>query len=296
MSLFDLNFYSGDIHGQASSSWVEFIKTIGAAGFGIAITKGLEYLNDKKKVRKAGETIINEVYLLEEPLATQIASLNELVRLLKEKKIKTPLLELNFKLDTSRIKGINRNDVIRAFERRIGKSKDAIDKANSIYTSLEVITYNISRMQVLFDEFLEKGENELLRCKSNTDRIVHKLADLSVQYERQRGKIDSDLFLKKVHELVNEHLIKPNNEGKQVDFLDLKDNFFKPLSELLYEHRLDLRAGTLSEFTYQCKEGIRELLYLNIVMAFKFGKIAESLSQQKNKLLSYANDISKLKY
>src|ERR1700722_10908475 len=117
MAYFDFNFYTGDVYGETTSSIIEFLKIIGGAIFGIAITKGVELFGERKRIKRTGEDLINEVLLLEEPIKKQIKSINELIALLKEEKTNTPILTYTLSLNTSRVKEINRNDVSKFFER-----------------------------------------------------------------------------------------------------------------------------------------------------------------------------------
>jgi|SRR6185312_5434109 len=288
MSLFDFNFYSGDVHGESPSSMMEFFKIIGGAIFGIAVTKGYEWLGDKKRIKRSGTDLINEVLLLEEPIKKQVESVNNLIVLLKEEKTNIPQLTVSHSLNTSRIKEINRSDVVKYFEGHYGNRKMSRKKVNQIYVSLDIIYYNHEQTKILFNSFLERGMICLQKCKESTDKMAHTIASYQSELQKRGVKIESDNLIYQLSLLFKTTF----KQEESVDFILIKNSFYGQVSKILNDNRTDDRVSPISALSYNCNEAIKEYENLKKEIIFKFSKINESLEEQMEDLIEYTKEFN----
>jgi len=290
MSLFNFNFYSGEVLGQNSSGIITFIEPIIATALGFLLAKGYDWLGGRKKINRAGEDLINEIHLLRNPIDKQVFSINEAIKILKQEKTVSPPLNFIFSLNTERVNFINRTDVVEFFDKYYSGNRFlAREKVNNIYAALEVITNNSKMLETLYNAFFERAEVETDKYKENNGLILRRLTHLAGEIARRDILPDSDPFYNKIHTLWKDNF----GTSEPIDLFVKNKTFNIPLSEFLSNNFTDERVIDFNDFNYKCLDAYNCLDDLKKELILKFEIIITSLNTQFTELLKNIKDIKK---
>lgn len=246
---------------ESQSDYFKYIFPIITLLLGIGINRGLDYLSDRKKIKKTGERWAAEIRCLEKPIGNQILALEIFRNEHQKEKWDIPDLEIQTILNCEIFKSLDKVELIKYIKSVKNKSfAEAILASNSIHGFISILTSNYELLQKKFDEYLTARSNYTTEYSKSLQALMRAFANYQVALENELQK--HDLTGEQRYEPIA-HLfqtqILPHYVSGDYDIYILETKFFRPLVEILAHLRHDPKINEMSEAISSCLSNSRAI-------------------------------------
>jgi hypothetical protein len=253
---------------------------------GIGINKFLDYLKDRKQIKKTGERWKAELASLEMPLSKQIEYLEEfLVEHNKEVWI-VPKMRISTPLECEIFNSLDKSDFVKFIQTSLSKNyKDSVLFSSKVNSFISILKNNNANLRIKFKEYLDGTSLHSSKLNSGLQEFLREFADYGVLIEQElQGDPIQHPGYNALLTLLDKE-ITPKLKTGDYEIYDLDTNFFTPLFIIFGHLRLDSRTKKMVDIGSQC---------INSIKGIKMEK--RYLSENFTTLIShYKEDVKDLK-
>lgn len=252
------------------NSWIDFFKTIFPVFtllVGIAINKFIDWLNDRKKIIKAGKRWAAELICMKSPIDSQIEYINKFLTEHRENVYKIPDMSIIPLLNCESFNSLDKSELLEYFE-KIKKLSyvDASKRANRVNMFTTILKMHYSSLNTKFEESLLALGSLTGMLNDKLQILLSLFGDYGVEIERSTSKdpLENEDYKKL---FVHFRMVIENQELLN-DVFVLNDRFFKPVLAELAAQRLNQSLNPIRNIIKDCIEPIKKIemekYYLNL--------------------------------
>lgn len=259
---------------------------------GIVINKGLDYLSDRKKIKKTGERWVAEIRSLETPMKKQIETLEIFLTEHNKEVFETPQMKIFSILNCEVFKSLDKSDFLKYLE--LTKKLDyreLITISNKTHGYISILTYLYENLKSRFDNYLKEASSHTTSLSRNLQLLLKSFAEYGVALEKELGKdpIDDSRYTP-ISNLLSTHIMPKVSTG-DYEVFELERKFFMPLLVVLGSLRLDERTLPLSSAVSGCLNDIKGIRMEKRYMAENIGQIINGYTTQLDELNEIIKEI-----
>ena len=252
---------------------------------GIAINKTLDFLSDRKRIKRAGKRWGAEIRSLELPLKNQIKYLDSFLEKHNKESFARPNLAISSVLNCEVFKSLDKSDLLRYIE--IDSKipyEQVVKNSNRTHGYISVLIHLHETLKTKFSNYLSETSNHINSFTKSLQSLLIAFVDYGVSLESEL-KVDpiDDPSYKPIFDLFSTHIL-PKMEKGDFNVFELREIFFSPLLHLLSQNRLDDRIRPLSIFVSSCLNDIKGIEMENIYLTESMTHIKEQPKLTTNKI------------
>jgi hypothetical protein len=240
------------------TEYFKYIFTILTLVLGIGINKLLDYISERKRIKKVGERWVAEIRYLDKPISNQIEALEKFLIEHKKEKFIAPQMNIYSGLDCEIFKSLDKSDLLKFLEKNKKKKyKEAVLSSNKIHGYISILASHYESMKTKFEEYLKGTSSHTTSLTQNLQLLMRAFGTYGVLLEKELdGDPINDPRYRPILDLFNTEIM-PHMENGEFDVYKLKSDFFIPLLEILGLLRHDERINELAEYSSNCLNFIK---------------------------------------
>jgi hypothetical protein len=235
---------------------------------GIFLNRGIDYIKDRKDLKKIGNRWKAELNCLELPINKQVDFLNEFLLEHNKETFKIPDFYMIPSLDCEIFKTLDKADFIKYLEKFNSEDyESSIKLSNKVNSFTTTLKYNFDDLKVKFDEYLSGTSSHTTNLTSNLQELYKAFENYGLLLEKEiQAKPTNDVRYKPICDLFESEIIPKILTG-DYDIYELEKKFFNPLNLIVRDLRLDDRMNEFAKYSSNCVSYItgikREKQYLS---------------------------------
>jgi hypothetical protein len=246
---------------EQSDVWKYIIPVITLI-LGIGINKLLDYLSERKKIKKSGERWRAEIQCLQEPLSNQILSLEIFRNEHLKENWNIPELDMQIILNCEIFKSLDKAELIKYITQvKRQEYNEAILISNSIHGLISILESNFLLLRKKYDEYIEETHEHTASFNKNLKKLMRAFGNYQVALEIELKKdISSEPNYAPLAKLFDK-LVLWNifNGTDNYDINGLEQDFFQPLAQLTADLRHDQRIYEMVDSISNCLVDIKQI-------------------------------------
>lgn len=264
----------------SNDSW-RYILPIVTLLLGIFINRGIDFLTERKKIRKTGERWIAEVRCLETPMLNQVKELKSFLNLMPLLSFEIPRITVFSVLNCEIFKSLDKSELLKFIETSSKKGYlECVQISNRTNGFISVTASIQDSLKEKFGAFLKESSTHITLFSKNLNNLCLAFADFGAEIEKEiKSDPSKDSRFSEMSKLFQDHIFSKSKEGNY-DVPQLEDSFFRPLITELSKLRLDDRTKELRQITARCRTDIRGIIMEREYMTENTKKIIELYENQ----------------
>ncbi|MBI3139018.1 MAG: hypothetical protein HYZ15_10565 [Sphingobacteriales bacterium] len=225
---------------------------------GIGINKYLDYLKDRKQIKKTGERWKAELTSLEMPITKQIQYLEDFLAEHNKEVFGVPKLSIVTSLDCEVFSSLGKTDFIKFIQSSLSKDyKDSVIFSSKVSSFISIVKSNTENVRLKFNEYLDGTSSHTTKLSLGLQELLIEFADFGVKIEKEVNgdPIQHPGYAGLLELFDNE--IAPKLQTGDYDIYELEKKFFLPLFNLLGHMRLDDRTKKMADIASGCMSSIK---------------------------------------
>lgn len=225
---------------------------------GIGVNKFLDYLKDKKQIKKTGERWNVELASLEMPISKQIEYLEEFLLEHNKEVFYVPKLKVATPLECEIFNSLDKTDFVKFIQTNLGKDyKDSIIFSGKVNSFISILKSNNENLRLKFNDYLQGTSSHTTKLTLGLQELLKEFADYGVQIEKEvKGDPIQHPGYKAMLALFDKEIM-PKMQTGDYDIYELEKNFFLPLLGILGHYRLDERTKKMADIASGCISSIK---------------------------------------
>ena len=269
---------------KESVDYFKYIFPIITLLLGILLNRFIEYKFNNTKIKKSGKRWLSELRVLNNPIENQIKNITEFLLIHCDKEKYTfPSPQLITTLDCEIFGTLDKSELVEYFEKiKKNKFQEAVENSSEINGFLTILKSTYTNYRLIFEEYKINSSKHIANINKNLQSFMQEFAFYGVLLEQELG-IDpiTDLRYKPIFDLM-ESEIAPYIENSNYDIYELNDNFFKPLTVILSNLRLDNRTLPMIENCRNCIIEVKAIKMEKQYLETNFMNFQKSYTKSKN--------------
>lgn len=286
------------------TDWAKYLIPIFTLLLGIGVNRFIDWVNNRKRIKKTGERWIVEIRSIEEPIMNQIDALTDFKTKLSTQNFVPPTLSAMTAINGDVFKSLDKNELFKyielkrrkpwyQFPRKKGReieSKDIIKTSNRTHGFVSILSHQFSMMQERYNSYLSGTSLHTTSFTKDLQAFLTELRTFNLSFETDGADITSNPVTAPLVHLFMQY-IKPHiQDGKYNPFV-LRDNFFMPLIQHLVQHRLDPRTIPLATAATACLDDIAGIQMERTYMIENINILNRNYNELKDDLPLLINEI-----
>jgi len=225
---------------------------------GVCINKLLEYLSERKKIKKSGKQWFAEMAGLEDPIKNQIKELGELLKKEYEGKYGILPLRVITNLDCESFKTLEKTDLIKYLElHKKLNFRESVKTSNEAYGCISILADLHKSLKGKFNQYLDGTTSLIAQVNRNLQSLSQAFGQYQVLLEKElKADPINDPRYRPILDLFDQY-IEPHRKDGAYDLFLLEEHFFEPLTEILAHLRHDDRTSPMTTFSIECINAIK---------------------------------------
>lgn len=254
---------------------------------GILINRGIDYLTDRRKIKKNGERWKAELSSLELPIKKQIDFLEAFLIEHNKEKFEIPKLVISQSLNCESFGPLDKTELIKYFEKFKGKNySNSVSASNQINSFVGILKYHYESLKKKFEEYLSGTSNHTSILNTNLQLLMKSFAEYGVLLETEiNGDPLNDPRYRPILDLF-ESEIRPYMESGNYDVFILESRFFKPLIQTLSHLRMDERINPMVNYTQNCINSIKGIKMEKKYLSVNISTLIEYYKEDEKELVA----------
>lgn len=243
---------------KSNEDYWKYIIPILTLLLGIAINKGLDWLSDRKKTKKAGKRWVAEIRSLENPINTEIGYLEAFLVEHNKETFITPQLPILSILNCEVFKSLDKSELLNYIELNRKKThQDAVHTSNRTNGFISILTNLYEQLIEKFNKYLTETSKHSVSFSRNLQAFMREFAYYGVSLEQELGgdPMQNENY-KAIADLITEYITPHTEDGKYALF-ELEQEFFIPMLPILANLRFDERSKPLALAVSGCLNEIK---------------------------------------
>lgn len=243
---------------ESGVDYFKYIFPILTLVLGIGISKLLDYISERKRIKKVGERWVAEIRYLDKPISNQIEALEKFLIEHKKEEFIVPQMNIYSGLDCEIFKSLDKSDLLKFLEKNKKKDyKEAVLSSNKIHGYISILTSHYDSMKAKFEEYLKGTSAHTTSLTQNLQLLMRAFGTYGVLLEKElNGDPINDPRYRPILDLFNAEIM-PHMENGDFDIYKLKSDFFIPLIAVLGLLRQDERINELADYSSNCLNFIK---------------------------------------
>lgn len=260
-----------------TNNYFDIIFPIVTLFLGVAIDRGIEFFNNRKKITKEGEQWLGEVKHLLSPIKNQIKQIDEFLEEHNNEGFTKPHLVASIQLKGDSFKSLSKASFYEFVKRKKFKEKieNPIEYVNKVYSRINIAESLYYTMDEKFKSYINNCTPHVTSFNDALNKFLKEHSAMLLELEKKGKPFESDETLFSILEMLKEHIYPVMDDGK-MDLILLQSTFLKPILEFLADKRMDTRANILIEHISNCNKSIIRLRYEKGYLTESLGNIKES--------------------
>jgi len=239
----NLNIY---IKPSSNSNTFKDILPILTLLLGIFINRSIDFLTDRKRIKKHGERWKIELNSLETPINKQ----NEIIKTFliehEKEKAEVPQMTIYSSLDCKTFDSLDKPELIKYLEKyRSKKYSESIKISNKIQAFISIQKGIFENLNIKFKDYLREISLHTTSLNNNLQELHRIFGDYAVEIDKEIGKSSIHDDRVKPILILFENEIIPYRENALYNIYHIDDKFYKPLIGILTQLRHDDRTKPL---------------------------------------------------
>lgn len=249
--------------------WAKYIIPILTLLLGIGINRYIDFINNRKRIKKTGERWVIELMSLKEPIEDQIKELTDFETKLSTQDFAPPTLSAMTAINGDVFKSLDKNELFKYIELKTRKpwykfpdkkireteSKDIIRTSNRTHGFISILTHQFSMIQERYNAYLSGTSLHTTSLSKDLQKFLAELRTFNLSFEASGADITKNLVTAPVDRLFMLYIQPHIQDGNYNPFV-LRDKFFMPLNDHLVQYRSDPRTIPLLNAVTDCLNDI----------------------------------------
>lgn len=225
---------------------------------GIGVNKFLDYLKDRKQIKKTGERWKAELASLEIPISKQIDYLEDFLIEHNKEVFGVPKLKVVTPLECEIFNSLDKTDFVKFIQTILGKDyKEAILFSGKVNAFISILKSNNENLRQKFNDYLQGTSSFTSKLTLGLQELLKEFVDYGILLEKEiKGDPIQHPGYKAMLELFDKE-ITPKIQTGDYDIYHLENNFFLPLLAILAHLRLDERSKKMADVASGCVHNIK---------------------------------------
>ena len=255
---YQLNFFFQE--SPIQTDYFKYVFPIITLLLGITVNKLLDYLKDRKQMKKIGERWKAELSSLELPIEKQIKYLVEFLREHDKKKFDTPELKIVITLECDFFSLLDKSELIKFIEIQLKKSyKDSVLFSSKISSFILILKSHNEECKIKFNKYVEECSPHIKKLSPDLEKLLKEFENYKVTIEKEVNKNPSRIAISRNISDLFQNEIKPKILTGDFEIYKLETSFFEPFSKLLKELQLDEKTKILFDISSECCNSIKAI-------------------------------------
>ena len=276
----------------SGTDYFKYIFPILTLVLGIGINRLIDYISERKRIKKVGERWVAEIRYLQKPISNQIEALEKFLAEHKQEKFVIPKMNIYSGLDCEIFKSLDKSDLLKFLEKNKSKNyKDAVLSSNKIHGYISILTSHYESLKSKIEENLKGTSAHTSSLTQNLQSLMKAFGTYGVLLEKElKGDPIDDPRYRPILDLFNNEIMPFMKDG-DFEIYKLESDFFIPLIQILGLLRHDERTNELSEYTSNCLNFIKGIKMEKRYLTENFETVE---SYYKEKLLELENVVKEV--
>lgn len=276
--------------------YFDIIFPITAFVLGILADRLIEYLSEKKRIKKAGERWLAELEFYDTPLQNQINELNKFLEEHRLDKFDTPEVTTIIQLRGDMFKSLDKGDLYKYLLQQFNERNKAIEIGNKINGAILINEQLSIRLEQKFYTYQDNCTKHVDHFKSHIQKakktFFHLGLDvIDVENDPLLGPIDK-LFQKYIFP----HLAftgKAEENKAPMELFEIQTKFLNPIISHLSKFAGEKKIEDFSSQISECQQAIIEIRLEKSYLETNIENFIEGFVQIKKSITENLNKIKK---
>ena len=268
-----------------TTDYFKYIFPILTLLLGIGVNRLIDYLSDKKKIKKTAKRWLIELQNLKIPLEKQIESIDEYLSIHKKEEFKVPSLKAETYLDCESFNSLDKTELLKYLEDVKDKEPNvAMKDVNRINSYITVVRHHYETLKEKFIDYKNGTSIHVTNLSKDIQELLKAFAFYGVELEEELNADPSNdaRYLPLLNLFESE--IRPYMQSGDYDVFNLEKDFFVPILSVLSTFRFDKRTHSMTESVRNCINDIKGIKMERNYLATNFENIRKRLEENKNEI------------